>query len=78
VDPDPGSRIFFDHGSGIRDGKFRIRDKHIGSTTLATGNKANRQKLLILGILKSFEENYKEKEWDPGRTNTLKIRSTGR
>jgi hypothetical protein len=26
---DPG--IFFDPGSGIRDGKIRIRDKHLGS-----------------------------------------------
>jgi hypothetical protein len=31
-DEDPG--IFFDPGSGIRDGKILIRDKHPGSATL--------------------------------------------
>jgi hypothetical protein len=34
VDPDPGSGIFSDPGSRIRDGKIRIRDKHPGSATL--------------------------------------------
>jgi hypothetical protein len=25
--------IYFDHGSGIQDGKIRIREKHFGSAT---------------------------------------------